>query len=433
MPTPAEFARRRRQLMRMVGPEGLVIVPAAEEKIRNGDSAFPFRQDSDFLYLTGFEEPEALLVLAPGRKQAQSLLFCRQRDPDRERWDGPRMGLDGARSELGMDDAYPFSDIDEIVPGLMEGRERIHYAVGRNGGFDQRVVGWLNELRKRRRGVEAPEELISLEHALHDMRLFKSRGELTRLRRAARISARAISRAMGICRPGLNESDLHAELVHEYQRNRCPAAYQPIVAGGENALILHYVTNSKPLDAGDLVLIDAGCEVEGYAADISRTFPVSGTFSGPQKALYEIVLAAQAEAIDQVRPGKPWEEFHRAAVQVLCQGLVDEGLLGGNLDEELATESWKRFYMHKTGHWLGLDVHDVGDYTVDGHSRMLEKGMVLTVEPGLYIRNEADIPEAFRGIGIRIEDDVVVTDGDPEVLTSDVPRQTADIESLMAG
>lgn len=432
MPTPAEFARRRRQLMRMVGPEGLVILPAASEKPRNGDTFFPYRQDSDFLYLTGFSEPEALLVLAPGRERGEAILFCRPRDPEREQWDGPRLGLQGAREELGMDDTFPFTDIDDIVPGLMEDRARIHYAVGRDVGFDQRVMGWLNRLRQQRRGVAAPEEFVSLEHLLHDMRLFKSRAELSRMRKAARISAQAMIRAMRACRPECDEQTIHAELVHEYQRNGCPPAYLPIVASGPNALVLHYIANNQPLREGTLLLVDAGCEYEGYAADISRTFPVSGQFSPPQRALYDIVLTAQQAAIEQVRAGRPWLGVHEAAVKILARGLLDEGLLKGSLDEVLETGSYRRFYMHKTGHWLGLDVHDVGDYQIDGHSRDLEKDMVLTVEPGLYIDEGDDIPEPFRGIGIRIEDDVVVTAGKPEILSRDVPVDPDAIEALMA-
>ncbi|AKS41419.1 aminopeptidase P N-terminal domain-containing protein [Wenzhouxiangella marina] len=428
-----EFQRRRRRLMTEAGEHALILVPAAPEHLRNGDSHYPYRQDSDFLYLTGLSEPEAVLAMAPGRAGGEQILFCRPRDPERERWDGPRLGLEGAVEQLGVDDAFPIADLDDILPGLMEGCARVYHPVGKDPAFDQRVMDWRKRLREQRRGEKGPGEIVSLEYLLHEQRLVKSREEIRCMQRAARISAQAIVRAMQQCRPGMNESEIMAELLHEYQRNGCPPAYQPIVAGGSNALVLHYISNNQALADGDLLLIDAGCEFDGYAADISRTFPVNGRFTAEQKAAYEVVLSAQAAAIDQVRIGRPFEAYHEAAVRRLTEGLVELGLLAGGVDGLIESEAYRRFYMHKTGHWLGLDVHDVGDYRIDEQSRVLEKNMVVTVEPGLYIGSDDDIPAGFRNIGIRIEDDIRVTDGEPENLTAGVPREVADIEGLMAG
>jgi len=425
------LARRRRHLMDLAEPDSIIIVSAAAEQLRNGDTMFAFRQDSDFLYLTGFNEPDAVLVLIPGRDAGEQILFCRERDPDRERWDGPRLGLDGAREQLDLDDAFPISDLDEILPGLMEDRDHIYHSVGRDPAFDRQVIGWRNQLRKLKRNARGPEEFIALDHVLHELRLLKSSEEIRAMRRAAKISAAAHRRAMQVCRPGLGEPDLTAELMHEFTRNGCPPAYLPIVAGGRNALVLHYVANDQPLPDDGLVLIDAGCEYDGYAADISRTFPVAGRFTPAQRKIHDLVLAAQRAAIDKARPGNAFDDIHEAACRVLTEGLIELGLLSGTLAENLEQENYKRFYMHKTGHWLGLDVHDVGDYRIEGHSRMLEKNMVTTVEPALYIGDDEDIPAEFRNIGVRIEDDIRVTDGDPENLTEGVPASADDIEALM--
>jgi Xaa-Pro aminopeptidase len=301
--------------------------------------------------------------------------------------------------------------------------------------FDHQLIAWLNEFRtSKQKGAHAPDEIISLDHVLHDMRLFKSRTELTAMRRSAKVAGEAHVRAMQACRPGLNEADIHAELLHTFTRHQCEASYLPIVGGGANACVLHYVANRDPLRDGDLLLIDAGAEYDGYASDITRTFPVNGRFSPEQKDLYDVVLAAQEAAIAKVRPGRQWDDVHEAAVVAVAQGLLDLGILGGSLDEALEEESYARHYVHKTGHWLGLDVHDVGDYQVDGHSRELEAGMVFTVEPGIYIRPDDETVEPrWRGLGIRIEDDVVVTRDDPEILTADVPKSSSEIEALMAG
>jgi Xaa-Pro aminopeptidase len=428
---PEEFARRRRNLMNDAGDQTLILLASASEKLRNGDSYFPFRQDSDFLYLTGLSEPDALLALCPGRAAGEQILFCRERDPKREQWDGPRLGLDGAREQLGMDDAFPIQDLDDILPGLMEGCSRIHHLVGKDSAFDQRIIGWRNRLREQHKGQKGPAELVSLEHLLHEQRLIKSSTEIRCMRRAATISANAMTRAMRACKPGMNEAEVAAELIHEYQRQACPTAYMPIVAGGANALTLHYVTNNQPLPDDGLLLIDAGCEYQSYAADISRTFPVNGRFSSAQRDVYQIVLAAQRAAIDKVRPGESFEAYHEAAVTVLTRGLIDLGLLAGDVDGNIEQKNYQRYYMHKTGHWLGLDVHDVGDYRIDKMSRVLERNMVVTVEPGLYIGNDEDIPEALRNIGIRIEDDIRVGADGPDNLTSAVPSDPDEIERVM--
>jgi len=432
MMAQAEFASRRRRLMSEAGQQALILLPAARQVLRNGDSHYPYRQDSDFLYLTGLNEPDAVLALVPGRDQGEQLLFCRPRDPERERWDGPRLGLEGAIEQLGMDDAFPIDDLDDILPGLMEHVTRVYHPVGKDVAFDQRVIGWRNRLREQRRGHKGPGEMVSLEFLLHEQRLIKSAREIRAMRRAAKLSAGAMTRAMQACAPGRTEAMIAAELHHGWLSEGCQAAYLPIVAGGRNALILHYIDNDQKLNDGDLLLIDAGCEYQGYAADISRTFPVNGRFSPAQREVYEVVLAAQQAAIDQVRPGRPFEAYHQAAVQRLTEGLVELGLLEGSVDGLIEAGAYRRFYMHKTGHWLGLDVHDVGDYRIEEQSRVLEKNMVVTVEPGLYIGAEDDIPAAFRNIGIRIEDDIRVSDGEPDNLTAAVVREADEIEQVMA-
>ncbi|WJW75876.1 Xaa-Pro aminopeptidase [Thiohalobacter sp. IOR34] len=432
---PAEYARRRRQLMRMMGRDAIAILPTAPERLRNRDVEYPYRPDSDFFYLSGFPEPEAVLVLVPGRKHGEFLLFCRERDADKETWTGRRAGPEGAVADYGADDAFPIGDIDDILPGLLEGRERVFYTMGVQPEFDARVIGWVNRIREAgRAGQRAPDEFVALEHLLHDMRLYKSAGELRLMRRAARIAAAAHVRAMRACRPGLMEYEIEAEFAHEFRRHGCEHAYSPIVGGGENGCILHYTENNAPLQDGDLLLIDAGAELGCYASDITRTFPVNGVFSKPQRTLYELVLAAQRAAIRKVRPGNHWNDPHDAAVRVLTRGLLELGLLKGQLSRLIRDEAYRRFYMHRTGHWLGMDVHDVGDYKVGGAWRVLEPGMVLTVEPGLYIpAGSKGVAKKWWNIGIRIEDDVVVTRDGCEVISEGVPKTVDEIEALMAG
>lgn len=431
----AEFARRRRQLMRMAGPDAIVVVGAAPERLRNNDATYPYRQDSDFHYLTGLAEPSAVLALVPGRAAGEAILFCRERDPERERWDGPRLGTEAAAAALGLDDAFPIDDIDDILPGLIEGRARVCYHFGRDTEFDLRLIGWVNRVRAQmRHGATAPHEFVALSHLLHDLRLYKSRGELALMRKSARIAAEAHVQAMRATRPGMNEHAVEAELLHAFRRRGAVPSYEPIVAGGANACVLHYRANDAVLDAGSLLLVDAGAEYRCYASDITRTYPVGGRFSEVQRRLYELVLEAQLAAIDEVRAGRSFDAFHKAAVRVLTRGLIRLGLLRGSLARNLRDESYRAFYMHKTGHWLGLDVHDVGDYRIDGEFRQLEPGMVVTVEPGLYIAPDASgVAAEMRGIGIRIEDDVVVTRGAPEVISDGVPKSVEAIEALLAG
>jgi Xaa-Pro aminopeptidase len=421
--------------MRMMGPGSIAIVPTAQEAVRNRDVHHAYRPDSDFHYLTGFPEPDAVAVLMPGRASGEYVLFCREHDPKRAQWDGPSAGQEGAVEQYGADDSFPIADLDDILPGMLEKSERVFYALGSNPELDKRMPEWIAHIRSQSRsGRNGPVEFLALDHFLHDMRLYKSRGEVAVMRKAARISAAAHKRLMRECRPGMIEYELEAAFVHECTiRGARHQAYPSIVGGGENACVLHYVTNDAPLRDGDLVLVDAGCELDCYASDITRTFPVNGRFSDPQRALYELVLEAQLAAIDKVRPGKHWNEPHEAAVKVLTRGLVKLGLLKGQVSRLVKEQKYSRYYMHRTGHWLGMDVHDVGDYKVDGHWRELEPGMVLTVEPGLYIPSTLrGVAKKWRGIGIRIEDDVLVTKGEPDVLTRDVPKSVAEIEALMA-
>ncbi len=430
----SEYARRRRQLMRMAGRDAIVIVPAAPERLRNNDAHYPYRQDSDFHYLTGFPEADAVLALVPGREQGEVILFCRQRDPDRELWDGPRAGQEGAVAGYGMDDAFPIEDIDDILPGLIEGRSRVYYHFGRDPEFDLKLIGWVNRVRGQvRQGARAPHEFVALSHLLHDLRLYKSRAESRVMRKSAAIAAKAHIRAMRSTRPGMNEQAVEAELLHTFRSHGAVPSYEPIVGGGANGCVLHYRANNAELRDGDLLLIDAGAELECYASDVTRTFPVNGRFNPSQRALYDIVLAAQTAAIAEVRAGRPFDAYHEAAVRVITRGLIKLGLLKGTVAKNLREHAYRRFYMHKTGHWLGLDVHDVGDYRVGGEFRELEPGMVLTVEPGIYVApNDRTVPARYRGIGIRIEDDVLVTSGDPEVISAAAPRDADEIEALMA-
>ncbi|MCG8294413.1 MULTISPECIES: Xaa-Pro aminopeptidase [Pseudomonas] len=432
----AEYARRRKALMAQMVPNSIAILPAAAVAIRNRDVEHVYRQDSDFQYLSGFPEPEAVIALIPGREHGEYVLFCRERNPEREQWDGLRAGQEGAMRDFGADDAFPITDIDEILPGLIEGRERVYSAMGSNAEFDRRLMDWINVIRsKARLGAQPPNEFVALDHLLHDMRLYKSAAEVKVMREAAAISARAHVRAMQACRAGLHEYSLEAELDYEFRKGGAKMpAYGSIVAAGRNSCILHYQQNDAPLRDGDLVLIDAGCEIDCYASDITRTFPVSGRFSPEQKAIYELVLKAQEAAFEVIAPGKHWNHAHEATVRVITEGLVELGLLKGEVQALIDSEAHRAFYMHRAGHWLGMDVHDVGEYKVGGQWRVLEPGMALTVEPGIYIAaDNQNVAKKWRGIGVRIEDDVVVTRQGCEILTSGVPKTVADIEALMLG
>ncbi len=428
-----EFARRRRQLLRMIGRDAIAIVPTAPERIRTNDTHYPYRQDSDFHYLSGFAEPDAVLALVPGREHGEVILFCRERDPERERWDGARLGLEQAPAALAVDDAFPIDDIDEILPGLIEGRSRVYYHFGRDPEFDLKLIGWVNRVRAEvKKGARPPHEFVALGHLLHDLRLYKSRAEVRAMQRAADISAAAHLRAMQITRPGISEATIEAELLHGFRSAQAEAAYPPIVGGGANACVLHYRANNALLRDGDLVLVDAGAEFQCYAADITRTWPVNGRWSLEQRALYDLVLKAQLAAIEQARVGLPFAAMHDTAVEVIVAGLCRLGLLSGSPKQQLAGADYKRFYMHKTGHWIGLDVHDVGDYRVGDESRLLEAGMVVTVEPGLYVAADEPTVEArWRGIGIRIEDDVLISRDGPKVLSRGITKDPDAIAALV--
>lgn len=428
-----EFARRRRQLMQMAGEDAVLLIAAAPEQMRNADAAWPYRQDSDFHYLAGFPESDAVLALLPGRQYGEMVLFCRERDPARERWHGQSAGTEEAVSLYGMDDAFPIEDIDDILPGMIEGRGRVYCHFGRDPAFDAQLLGWMRKLRQLRGGGVVPKEFVALGHLLHDLRLYKSRAELRLMRASAAIAVDAHLAALQVARPGRHEYEVEAELLRVTRSRGAVPAYPPIIAGGANACVMHYQSSRATLRDGELLLIDAGAELDCYASDISRTFPVNGRYSREQRALYEVVLAAQLAAIDQVRPGQPFNAAHQAAVCVLTEGLCELGLLKGDPDARVADQSYQRYFHAKTGHWLGLDVHDVGDYRVGGESRLLEPDMVLTVEPGLYVPpDDRSVAERWRGIGIRIEDDVAVTRDGHEVLSAAMPKEAEAIEALLA-
>lgn len=427
-----EFQQRRAKLLANMG-EGVAIIPTAPEVARNRDSHYPYRFDSYFYYLTGFKEPEALLVLVAG-STPKSILFCRDKDIEREIWDGFRYGAEAAKAEFGFDEAYRFNQLDEMLPKLLGNQPKLFYSLGADASWDARVTGWLNQVKAQvRTGISTPDEIVDVRKLVDEMRLFKSAYEIDVMRRSASIAVAAHNRAMQKVRAGKMEYEIEAEFLHEFYRKGAQApAYTSIVAGGANACTLHYNANNCVLKDGDLLLIDAGCELDGYASDITRTFPVSGKFSGVQKEVYELVLAAQAAAIAKVNPQNHWNAPHEAALEVLAQGFIDLKLCKGSLSGVIETGDYKQFYMHRTGHWLGLDVHDAGEYKDKaGNWRKLEAGMMLTVEPGCYIRPADKVPEHFWNIGIRIEDDVLVTTADAEVLTKNAIKSVTDIESIM--
>jgi Xaa-Pro aminopeptidase len=432
----APYTRRRAQLAKLIG-KGVAIVPTAPERTRNRDAHYPYRYDSYFYHLSGFIEPEAVVVIVAGAgsdHQPRNLLFCREKNEEREIWDGFRYGPAAAKETFAFDETYTFDQLDKLMPDLLADQPAVYAHLGGDSAWDARVLGWVNAVRERARtGVAAPRDIADVHTLLDELRLIKDADELNTMRHAAEISTGAHVRAMRAARPGGTEYQIEAELLHEFRRLGAQSpAYTSIVASGANACVLHYVSNDATLKDGDLLLIDAGCELDGYASDITRTFPVNGRFSGPQKAVYELVLASQAAAIAEVKPGNTWNAPHDAAVKVLAQGFIDLKLLKGSLAEVLEKETYRQFYMHRTGHWLGLDVHDAGDYKRDGLWRALQPGMVLTVEPGCYIRPAEGVPAEFANIGVRIEDDAVVTAGGCEILTSAAPKSVSDIEALMA-
>ena len=431
-----EYQARRRQLMNAMEPGSIALIPGASMQRRNRDIDYAFRQDSDLLYLCGFEEPDALLVLVPGRSQGEVILFCRERDPRAEQWDGGICGPERAVGGFAVDDAFPITDVDDILPGLLEGRRRIYQTMGEYPAFDQKLLSYVATIRGREAGGAIPPgEFVSLKHLLHEQRLIKSDAEIQLMQKAADISAGAHIRAMQCCTAQLTEGQLEAELLYEFMRNGARhSAYPSIIGSGNNGCVLHYTNNDAPLQDGNLVLIDAGCEYQHYAADITRTFPVSGLFSPPQRALYNIVLAANEAAIAQCRPGTPFNAPHEAAVAVMVEGLIRLGLLQGTVADNVEAETYLQYCPHKSCHWLGLDVHDVGDYRLAEQWRPLQPGMVLTVEPGIYVAQDSpksEVIEPYLGNGIRIEDDVLITDNGCQVLSRGVPKAAAEIEALM--
>ncbi|MDA8782602.1 Xaa-Pro aminopeptidase [Porticoccaceae bacterium] len=436
MITQKHYASRRRDLMAMMQGNSIAVVAAAPEKIRSNDTHYPYKQCTNLSYLSGFPEPESVMLLIPGRQQGEVVFFCRDKDPLRETWDGYREGPAGAVQNFGADDAFPIDDIDDILPGMLEGKDRVYYAIGKDAEFDKHLMTWVNDVREKR-GNDAvpPGEFIDLDHLVNEMRLIKSAAEIKLMRQAGEISARAHRRAMQLSRPGLYEYQLQAEIEHEFMASGAVGpAYTSIVGGGKNGCVLHYIENRDRLRANDLVLIDAGCEYQNYAADITRTFPVNGKFSREQAAIYDIVLAAQAAAIELIAPGLEYNLANDVTVRVITQGLIDLSILAGDIDELIEQGAHRDFYMHNAGHWLGMDVHDVGDYKIDNHWREYEPGMVLTVEPGIYISpDNTNVDKKWRGIAVRIEDNVLVTKTGCENLTSGVPSARDEIELLMAG
>ena len=424
------YQRRRAQLAKAM-QRGIAIIPTAHEQARNRDTQFPYRFDSYFYYLSGFMEPDAVVVLIAG-KIPKTILFCREKDLTREIWDGYRYGPKAAQKQFAFDASYPIAKLDELMPKLIADQPTLHYPLGADTTWDARVVGWINQVKAQvRSGVSAPAEINDVRNLLDDMRLIKDGDELATMRSAADISSDAHRRAMQTTKPGMMEYQIEAELLHEFRRRGAQApAYTSIVAGGANACVLHYVENKAALKSGDLLLIDAGCELDGYASDITRTFPVNGKFSAAQRDVYELVLAAQANAINAVKTNASFELYHEVALKILVRGFIDLKLCKGSVDQVLESGDYKRFYMHRTGHWLGLDVHDAGDYKKQGKSVKLAPGMVVTVEPGCYIRPGKNVPKAFWNIGIRIEDDVLVTKTGRDVLTKP-PKTVREIEHAM--
>ena len=427
------FKARRARLAKSLG-QGLVILPTAPERHRNADTHYDYRWDSGFYYLTGFREPEAVLVMVLGAKP-RTILFCREKNLEREIWDGYRYGPEMARELFGFDEAYPYAELDQRLPELLGNQEQLHTLVGLDPAWDLRVAGWLNTVRaKVRTGVTAPVAIVDIRAAVNEMRLVKGEAEIAVMRRAGEISSEAHVRAMRTAKPGQREYQVEAELMHEFLRNGArAAAYGSIVASGPNACVLHYRENTAELKKGELLLIDAGCELDSYASDITRTFPIASKFSGPQRDIYELVLESQEAAIKAVKPGADFIDYHDAATRLLVRGFIDLKLCKGTVESVLEDGSYKQFYMHRTGHWLGLDVHDAGDYMQKGKWRKLKPGMVLTVEPGCYIRPADNVPKAFWNIGVRIEDDVLVTAKGRDVLTAECPKKVKDVEDAVLG
>lgn len=431
--TPEFFASRRQELMRRLGKGGVAVIRSAPEHIRSNDTHYRYRQDSDFYYLTGFHEPDAVCLLIPDHPEHQYVLFVRPRNPERETWDGRRVGPEAAKERFGADATYSIEQLDEQLRKYLEKTEIIHFRFGRDEDFDKRIFNLLKYYRywRQRNGV-GPHAIVDLSETLHEMRLYKSSQEIDLMRHAAAIAASAHKEAMAAVHPAMSEYEVEAIIENRFRREGASGpAYNSIVGGGINATILHYVENSSKLEDGDLLLVDAGAEYQFYCSDITRTYPINGKFTPAQATIYEIVLEAQIAAINLVSPGTQFDEIHQKAVEVLVDGLLKVGLLTESREKVLEEHLYRKFYMHRTSHWLGLDVHDTGKYVVDGESRKLEPGMVLTIEPGLYIGESEEIPQAYRRIGIRIEDDILVTETGFEVLTSEVPKKIEELEAIV--
>lgn len=429
------YKKRRQQLAMSLPSAAIALIPAASETLRNGDAHYRFRQDSDFYYLTGSHEPDGLLVITSGKK-SESILFNRPKNPAEEQWTGIRLGQDDAIDVLGVDFAYALDECDTYLVDLLCDKQAVYYSLDRNDKWDALIhTAWAKVKRQARRGVVAPDAFCDLAPKLSELRLFKSDAELALMQQAATISVNAHQRVMQMCRHADYEYQLEAELAYEFLKNGCRSpAYEPIVASGDNACILHYNANNQPLNDGDLVLIDAGGEFENYAADITRTFPLNGRFSAEQRAIYELVLAAQKAGLDWVKPGAPWHNVQETIVQVLTAGLVDLGILRGDVDNLIERGAYKPFYMHNSGHWLGLDVHDCGSYKIKNQWRLFEPGMVLTVEPGIYIsRDLQGVDERWQGIGVRIEDDISVTAKGYHNLSGNLAVQADELEAIIRG
>jgi Xaa-Pro aminopeptidase len=430
---PAIFAARRAEYMAAIGPSAVAVVRSLPERLRNGDAFHPFRQSSDLVYLTGFVEPDTTLVLRPGAETERVVMFVRPRDPELETWDGRRAGLEGAKERYGADAAYPAIELAAKLPELVANHHELHYGLGFDDEMDRLIATTIARLRKtEKKGKRPPHALIDPRAALHEMRLKKRPEELRTLRKACEIATEAHVLAMKTGRPGVFEHEVEAAINYTFRKHGGSGpGYATIVGAGENATILHYIENRCAIADGDLVLVDAGCEYDHYTSDITRTWPANGTFSGPQRHVYEIVLATQIAAVQMAKPGTTIDDIHNFCVRELTAGMIELGLLTGSVDDRIADQAYRKFYMHGTSHWLGLDVHDAGAYTRDGKARPLEPGMVITVEPGLYIAHDApDVPDALRGIGVRIEDDVAITPGAPEVLTAACPKSIDDLEQL---
>lgn len=428
----SEFKKRRAQIAKIIGNDSIAILKAKDVCLRNGDADFKYRPDSYFYYLTGCHEPNALLVICPENKSGEDILFCRAVDKQNEIWNGPMLGLDDAKEQLKFDNSYDINRSDEMLPQLMQGRDKVYFMLGNDTEFDQQIVKWTSTVAKNKWAKsQAPHELISLKPYLDDMRVYKSKAEIKCMQHSADIAANAHIRMMQKCQPGMFEYQLNAEFLYSITQHNSVPSYLPIVGGGENACILHYINNNHKLNDGDLVLIDAGAECDYYASDITRTFPINGTFTKEQAEIYQIVLDAQTAALDKAKAGFHYNEYHDAAVEVITQGLIDLGILKGDLATNIDEHSYAQYYMHKTGHWLGLDVHDCGEYSIDGLWVELEPNMVITIEPGIYIAPDSKAPKKYRGIGVRIEDDVLITKDGNKILSRKVPRTIEEIETLM--